>query len=311
MSVTKTIFAFLVPLAVLGLPGFESHPAKASEPGAPSQVAEIDAAIEQNWADYQITPAQKADDIAWCRRVFLDVIGRIPTLEEMSEFRSDRSPDKRAKLVDRLLHDDRYTEEYAGHWATIWANLLIGRSGGNDRRDLTNRDGMMKYLRDSFAMNKPYNTMVYELVTAEGASKPGAPGFNGAVNFLIGKVNEEKGVLAASSTSRIFLGLQVQCTQCHNHPFNDWKQQKFWEFNSFFRQTRGLRRYVENTRDIDHAELVNEDFAGKQAILMTRWCITRCVTDSLKSRTLFSPMVLVWVSVDLSKMSIVEKSWGD
>ncbi len=176
---------------------------------------------------------------------------------------NDRAKDKRAKLVDRLLHDDRYTEEYAGHWSTVWTNILIGRSGGNDRRSLTSRDGMQKYLRDSFAADKAYNNMVYELVTATGATKPGAPGFNGAVNFLADKVNEEKGVLATSSTSRIFLGQQVQCTQCHNHPFNQWKQQKFWEFNSFFRQTRALRRFVDGTRDIDHAELVNQDFGGE------------------------------------------------
>ena len=144
--------------------------------------------------------------------------------------------------VDRLLHDDRYTEEYAAHWGSIWTNLLIGRSGGTDRRSMVSRDGMQKYLRDSFAMNKPYNTMVHELVTAEGSTKPGTPNFNGAVNFLVDKVNDEKGVLATSSTSRVFLGLQVQCTQCHNHPFNQWKQQKFWEFNSFFRQSRSLRR---------------------------------------------------------------------
>ena len=132
-----------------------------------------------------------------------------------------------------------------------------------NRRDLTSRDGMMKYLRDTFAQNKPYDRMVFELVTAEGTTKPGTEGFNGAVNFLVGKVNEEKAVLAASSVSRIFLGQQVQCTQCHNHPFNDWKQQKFWEFNSFFRQTRALRRFNNGARDVSHAELVSEDFAGE------------------------------------------------
>jgi len=112
-------------------------------------------------------------------------------------------------------------------------------------------------------MDKPYNKIVYELITAEGSTKPGIANFNGAVNFLIDKVNEEKGVLATSSASRIFLGQQVQCTQCHNHPFNQWKQQKFWEFNAFFRQTRALRRFVNGTNDIDHAELVSEDFAGE------------------------------------------------
>ncbi len=229
----------------------------------PPQVASIDDAIEQGWRDYEIRPAPDADDATWCRRVFLDVIGRVPTRAELTEFVSDRSKDKKAVLVDKLLHDDQYTEEYAGHWATLWTNLLIGRSGGTDRRSLTNRDGMQKYLRDSFAANKPYDKLAYELVTATGSTKPGTTGFNGATNFLVDKVNEEKGVLATSSVSRIFLGLQVQCTQCHNHPFNQWKQQTFWEFNSFFRQSRALRRFVDGTNDIDHAELVDQDFAGE------------------------------------------------
>ncbi|GAA5508857.1 hypothetical protein Rcae01_04326 [Novipirellula caenicola] len=229
----------------------------------PSQVALINDAIEQGWRDYEIRPAPEVDDATWCRRVYLDVIGRIPTLEELKTFLDSKGNDKRAKLVDQLLYDDKYTEEYANHWGSIWTNVLIGRSGGTDRRSMTSRDGMQKYLRDSFATNKPYNTMVYELVTAEGTTKPGTDKFNGAVNFLVDKVNDENGVLATSSTSRIFLGQQVQCTQCHNHPFNQWKQQKFWEFNSFFRQTRSLRRFVDGTRDIDHAELVSEDFAGE------------------------------------------------
>ncbi|EMI21046.1 secreted protein containing DUF1549 [Rhodopirellula maiorica SM1] len=229
----------------------------------PSQVALINDAIEQGWRDYEIRPAPEVDDATWCRRVYLDIIGRIPTLEELKTFLDAKGNDKRAQLVDQLLYDDKYTEEYANHWGSIWTNVLIGRSGGTDRRSMTSRDGMQKYLRDSFATNKPYNTMVYELVTAEGTTKPGTDKFNGAVNFLVDKVNDENGVLATSSTSRIFLGQQVQCTQCHNHPFNQWKQQKFWEFNSFFRQTRSLRRFVSGTRDIDHAELVSEDFAGE------------------------------------------------
>lgn len=237
--------------------------ARAASPTLPPQVVEINALIEQQWRDYEIKPAPEVDDSQWCRRVFLDVIGRIPSVAELKEFTEDGSSDRRQRLLERLLEDDRYAEEYAGHWATVWSNVLIGRSGGTDPRSLTSRDGMMKYLRDSFAANKPYDRMVFELVTAEGTTKPGTSGFNGATNFLVDKVNEEEGVLATSSTSRIFLGLQVQCTQCHNHPFNQWKQQRFWDFNAFFRQTRSLRRFVAGTDDIDHAELVNEDFAGQ------------------------------------------------
>ncbi|MEM7479165.1 MAG: DUF1549 domain-containing protein [Planctomycetota bacterium] len=228
-----------------------------------AQVKMINEVFASQWSDYALTPSPIEDDGKWCRRVHLDLIGRIPTYAEFSSFIKDKDIRKREKLVDKLLTDSKYTEEYANHWGTIWGNILIGRTGGNERNSLISREGMSKYLRDCFARNKPYNQMVYELVTATGSTKPGTENYNGAVNFLIGKVNEEEGTLATSSTSRIFLGLQVQCTQCHNHPFNQWKQQKFWEFNAFFRQTRGLRRFVPGTRDISHAELIDEDFAGE------------------------------------------------
>ncbi|RMF38261.1 MAG: DUF1549 domain-containing protein [Planctomycetota bacterium] len=238
---------------------------RAADPPEPdiAQVRLINAAIEQQWADYGLRPSAVEEDGKWCRRVFLDLIGRIPNYEELNAFLRDSNPRKREVLVERLLEDPRYTEEFASFWAANWSNILIGRSGGMDRRSMVSREGMNKYLRDAFASNKPYNRMVYELVTATGATKPGVEGFNGATNFLIDKVNEENATLATSATSRIFLGMQVQCTQCHNHPFNQWKQQKFWEFNAFFRQTRALRRFVPGTRDIDYGELVDQDFAGE------------------------------------------------
>lgn len=239
------------------------QPTTAAPPELPSQVSLINESIEQGWKDYEVRPSEELDDARWCRRVYMDVLGRIPSLEELDSFVKERGVGKRAALVERLLYDDKYTEEYARNWSTIWTNILIGRSGGTDRRDLTNREGMQKYLRDSFAQNKPYNRMVYELVTATGSGKPGTENFNGAVNFLVGKINEDDAVLATSSTSRIFLGLQVQCTQCHNHPFNKWKQQTFWEFNAFFRQAVPLRRFVRGTDDIDHVELADQDFAGQ------------------------------------------------
>ncbi len=227
------------------------------------QVQRINAEIRQVWSEFELSPSPPATDGQWCRRLYLDVIGRVPTAGELAEFVGSRDADKRRKLVQRLLYDDRYTDEYARNWTSLWTNILIGRSGGTEDNSLTSREGLQKYLRDGLARNKPYDRMVYELVTATGANKPGAEGFNGAVNFLASKVNDEKGTLATAATARIFLGLQVQCTQCHNHPFNEWKQQKFWEFNAFFRQTRTLRRYLPGTRDIAWAELVDEDFEGE------------------------------------------------
>jgi len=254
-------------LALLGGIAFVASSAWAQQRGGASSYGEpidtMNQLIRQQWQDYGLKPSPPATDGEWCRRVYLDVLGRVPTVDEVLAYLNDRRPDKKARLVNTLLHDERYTEDYARHWTTVWTNILIGRTGGTDRNSLTSREGMQKYLRDCFARNKPYDRMVYELITATGTTTPDSPEFNGAVNFLVDKVNEERATLATAATARIFLGLQVQCTQCHNHPFNEWKQQKFWEMNAFFRQTRALRRFVEGSRRIEYATLVDEDFPGE------------------------------------------------
>ena len=233
-----------------------------SESDADSTVLQINKLVEQVWTDYELKPSKEATDGEWCRRVHLDIIGRVPSIEEASEFMESRASDKKQKLVEKLLYDDTYTEEFARNWTTVWTNLLIGRTGGNDNNSMISRAGMQKYLRDSFAREKPYDRMVHELVTATGSTTPGDEKFNGATNFLIDKVNEEKASLATAATTRIFLGLQVQCTQCHNHPFNDWKQQKYWEMNAFFRQVRAFPGGA-RARDGGVAQLADQDFRGE------------------------------------------------
>ncbi len=230
------------------------------------QVYEIDRMIESMWRAYELEPATAAKDYEWCRRVYLDVLGRIPSVDELRAFTGDKSKRKKEKLIDRLLNDEEYTEEFARNWTTLWSNLLIGRTGGNDNNSMINRAGMQKYLRDSFARNKPYDRMVYELVTATGSTDPENENFDGATNFLIDKVNADNGAQATAATSRIFLGLQVQCTQCHNHPFNEWKQQKYWEMNAFFRQTRarGGRRAVQMGAA---SELMDVNYQGESNLI--------------------------------------------
>jgi hypothetical protein len=99
-------------------------------------------------------------------------------------------------------------------------------------------------------------------VTSTGANSASDPDFHGAVNFLIGKLDQDA-VQATAETAQVFLGLQVQCTQCHNHPFNSWKQNQFWELNAFFRQTVALRRYVPGSDEIRVVRLDNQDFPGE------------------------------------------------
>lgn len=227
------------------------------------QVRRINEEIRKVWEDNKLRPSAPATENEWCRRVYLDILGRVPTVNELRDFLKETG-DKKSKLVSKLLNDSNYTEDYARNWTTIWTNILIGRNGGLERRSLISREGMQKYLRDSFAREKPYNTMAYELITATGSTTPGKPDFNGATNYLVMKL-EENGAQATAMTSKIFLGLQVQCTQCHNHPFNEWKQQKFWEMNAFFRQTKNVREFSQGGRDVSNVQLVNQDFRGEGA----------------------------------------------
>jgi len=261
IAIVGTIFSF-------GFPEIVDAQTKAvsasvsKEVRVKSQVEQIDLLVKNIWDGYELKPSRDATDSEWCRRVYLDIIGRIPSVKEATAFLESRETDKRQKLIDSLLYDDEYTEEFARNWTTVWTNLLIGRTGGNDNDSMISRGGMQKYLRDSFAREKPYDKLVHELVTATGTTTPGDPEFNGATNFLIDKVNEENASLATAATTKTFLGLQVQCTQCHNHPFNEWKQQKYWEMNAFFRQVRafpGGRR----ARDGGIAQLVDQDFRGE------------------------------------------------
>jgi hypothetical protein len=227
-----------------------------------AEVGLINAAIEEGWKANSLAPSKAATEGEWCRRVYLDLVGRIPTVDELAAYDVDRKRDKRARLVNRLLGDE-YAEEFTRNWTTIWTNLLIGRTGGTERRSLIDRAGMQEFLREAIAYNKPYDQIARELITATGSVRPGEADFNGAANFLAGKM-EEGGVQATAKTSQIFLGMAVQCTQCHNHPFNEHKQNQFWELNAFFRQTAVERvPYGDEDDNYYFGRVVNRDFRGE------------------------------------------------
>jgi len=253
--------AVAVALAFVPVRGAERGKAggKSDHSGIP-QVKFINERMAAGWADARLKPSEPATDAEWCRRVHLDVIGRIPTVEELQKFVGDQGSNKRLELVDRLLGDE-YVDEYARNWTDIWTTILIGRDVDNE---MVSRPGMRQWLRRSLSKNIPYDRFMEELVTATGATKSDkdADQFNGAANFLSGKL-QEGGVQATVKTAQIFLGLQVQCTQCHTHPIDSSKRQnQFWEMNAFFRQTRALRRFG-GGRQIQWIELVDEDFPGE------------------------------------------------
>ncbi len=244
-----------------------SAAARSAETQATQPVAKSDAEVlrfineqvRQGWCDAELTPSDPATDGEWVRRVYLDLLGRIPSINETNVFLRDRSKDKKAKLVTSLQASAN-REEYARHWSEVWTNLLLGRQLNSDRRGLVNRDGLDLYLREAFRTNASYDKIVQELIAANGSNTPGEDDFHGGVNFLLDNL-QDKATPATAKTARIFLGVQVQCTQCHDHPSNTWKQSQFWGLNAFFRQARALRTYDDNR--VVSARLEDEDFPGE------------------------------------------------
>jgi hypothetical protein len=212
------------------------------------QVASIDKAIAEAWDKAGVKPAKPATDEEFLRRAYLDMLGRIPNVQEARAFLSTKENDKRGKLVEYLLNHP----DYAKNFATQWTILLIGR--GNQER-MVDRASLTNWLRKQFSSERPWNEVVHELVSSTGSNKE-----NGAVNYILAHL-EFGAVPLTSRTTRLFLGQQIQCTQCHDHPSNDWKQMDFWGINAFFKgiktqevrkaDTTGLEAY-------DHTELRDE-----------------------------------------------------
>jgi hypothetical protein len=203
--------------------------------GAEQEVRFINQEIEKKWQENKVEPSERCSDYDFIRRASLDLIGRIARRKEIDDFMKDPPRERRSRLIERLLA----SEEYANNMANLWTALLLTRTGAKKYHD-----EMRGWLQEQFAKSDAdWSKMTYELLTASGRTDE-----NGAVNFVLAHLGEknkenprENGrynmVPITSRTTRIFLGLRVQCIQCHDHKFNDeWKQHQFWGINAFFRQ---------------------------------------------------------------------------
>ncbi len=205
----------------------------------PIRLAFIDEMIRQSWTQSKVQPSISATDEEFLRRVYLDIVGRIPTVEEVQAYFSSKAQGRRQKLVEYLLkHAD-----YPKNFGIIWTNLLLGRK---EQERQVDRVALAAWLRRQFLDNRPWDRTVYDLVTAKGSNKD-----NGAVNFPLAHM-EAGAVPLTSVTTRLFLGQQIQCTQCHDHPSNDWKQADFWGINAFF---KGLKKQDVTRSDATGAEV--------------------------------------------------------
>ncbi|MCA9013929.1 MAG: DUF1549 domain-containing protein [Planctomycetaceae bacterium] len=191
-------------------------------PNLPQPENFIDQHVFAKLAVLGLPPSPLCDDSTFLRRVTLDITGRIPTLEQTQAFLSDQKPDKRARKIDELLDSPGYADLFASKWAGILRN----KAGGNLEQVARETFGFHSWIRTSLSANKPYNEFVTELITARGK-----PGTNPAVSWYRA-VQDPKDQM--SDIAQVFLGVRIQCAQCHHHPYEKWSQDDFYGFQAFF-----------------------------------------------------------------------------
>lgn len=205
--------------------------------------------------DKEVRP--QIDDYTFCRRVYLDAIGRIPTLDELEAFVADNRSNKREHLILSLLE----SKGYQSHWFNYWADLLRVKYVGDK---LHHPGNYAQWIKEALRLNKPYDRMVHELINATGPLyKPG----NGATGFY---AREPMPLDHLANSMKTFLGLSIECAQCHDHPFDEWTQKDFYKLAAFSSKTH-LR--VDPTPDLE------KDYAADREILKNKsfdeWIVYR------------------------------------
>ncbi|MDP6445251.1 MAG: DUF1549 and DUF1553 domain-containing protein [Pirellulaceae bacterium] len=179
----------------------------------------IDDLIWQKLKQLKITPSGPVDDTKFLRRVYIDIIGRLPTPDETRAFIADGSPNKRLTLINQLLE----RPEYADHWANKWADLLRPNPYRVGIKAVLNYDN---WIREQFRRNAPYDEFARDLVTAQGSTWR-----NGAVTLFRDRRSPDE---VTTLISQLFLGVRLECAKCHHHPFERWSQDDFYSFAAYF-----------------------------------------------------------------------------
>jgi hypothetical protein len=215
----------------------------------------IDRMLEQKWAEAKVVPVGPADDAEYLRRLSLDLVGKIPTASEAREFLEDPAPDKRARLVEKLLASPTYTARAT----ELWRQLLLPEADTEGQARFA-APAFEAWLRKQVVDNVGYDRMVREILTAKLGTRAATPMNSRAEPspsaFYIAKEGKPENL--AAGASRVFLGVRLECAQCHNHPFAKWKREEFWGLAAFFAgvqkqgsdDSMGAIREIANRREL-------------------------------------------------------------
>lgn len=192
-----------------------------AKPEVTAAAREIDALLAKDWTANKLKPNPPADDSVFVRRIYLDVVGRIPTTRELEEFMAAKEKDKRARLIDKLLASEGYVQ----HFFNYWADVLRAQSQGPQAGVITGA-AYTNFIKEALRTNKPYDQFVREMIAAQGKAWE-----TGAIGYYM----RDRGMPLdnMANTVRVFLGTRIECAQCHNHPFDKWTQMQFYKMAAF------------------------------------------------------------------------------
>jgi hypothetical protein len=193
-----------------------------------AEVNYIDTLVNENLHKLRILPSGICTDEEYVRRAYIDVVGLYPKPEEVRAFLADANPKKREALIDGLLQRKEFTEL----WVMKWAELLQIRSNipGNNNRPPFYKNALLyhNWLSERIAKNVPLDDIVVELLSATGGTVSNPP-----VNFYQTELDQLK---LTENVAQVFMGMRIQCAQCHNHPFDRWTMDDYYGFKAFFSQ---------------------------------------------------------------------------
>ncbi len=243
-------------LALFCLAAFHTRAGATLTPGQTQQAAaEIDSLLAAHWKSTGVTPNAPIRAETFVRRIYLDLAGRIPTASEAVAFLESKQPDKRAALIDDLLA----RESYGSHFYNFWADILRLKSHFVNTANV-GPAAYAKFIKESLRTNKPYDQFVRELLSARGYAWD-----NGAVGYY-GR-DPEMPLDNMALTTRIFLGTRIECAQCHDHPFDKWKQTEFYRLAAYTYGNKAVNEAFHGARDAIRArqDAINDDFKKEKA----------------------------------------------
>lgn len=217
--------------------------------------AQIDSLLAAHWKSAGVTPNQPCSDETFLRRIYLDLAGRIPTSAEAVAFLESKQPGKRAALIDSLLT----RESYVSHFYNYWADILRLKSTFVNTANVVPA-AYARFIKDSLRANKPYDQFVREMLSAKGYAWD-----NGAVGYY-GR-DPEMPLDNMAITARIFLGTRIECAQCHNHPFDKWKQTEFYHLTAYTYGNRAVNEAFSGAREAQKKRelAILDDFKKEKA----------------------------------------------